>query len=128
MQSLTTQGVEITVETFYQPCYSNPLQQEFMFAYRITLENHNNFSIQLLHRHWHIFDSIGEYREVDGEGVVGQQPVLTPGETFQYMSGCNLKSEIGKMWGHYQMESVLDKRSFKVEIPAFDLFALMKGN
>jgi ApaG protein len=128
MLSLTTQGVEITVETFYQPSYSNPLQQEFMFAYRITLENHNHFSIQLLHRHWHIFDSNGEYREVDGEGVVGQQPVLTPGETFQYMSGCNLKSEIGKMWGHYQMESVLDKRSFKVEIPAFELFAPMKGN
>jgi ApaG protein len=128
MQSLTTQGVEISVETFYQPEFSNPVQQEFMFAYRITLENHNSFAVQLLRRHWDIFDTIGEYREVDGDGVVGQQPVLTPGESFQYVSGCNLKSEMGKMWGYYFMSSLLDHKEFRVEIPAFDLIAPMKGN
>lgn len=128
MQSLTTQGVEITVETFYQPDYSNPVQQEFMFAYRITLENHNSFAVQLMRRHWDIFDTSGEYREVDGDGVVGQQPVLTPGETFQYVSGCNLKSEMGKMWGHYFMTNLLDHTEFKVVIPPFDMVAPFKGN
>lgn len=116
------------METFYQPDFSNPMQQEFMFAYRITLENHNAFSVQLMRRHWDIFDSCGEYREVDGDGVVGQQPILTPGETFQYVSGCNLKSEMGKMWGHYFMTNLLDQREFRVQIPAFDLIAPMKAN
>ncbi len=128
MHSLITEGVEITVETFYQPDYSQPVRNEFMFAYRITLENHNSFSVQLLRRHWDIFDSNGEYREVDGDGVVGQQPVLTPGETFQYVSGCNLNSDMGKMWGHYDMINLFDQREFQVEIPAFKLVAPMKMN
>lgn len=128
MPSLTTAGVEIKVETFYQPEYSHPLEHEFMFAYRITLENHNSFSVQLLRRHWHIFDTIGEYREVDGDGVVGQQPVLETGEVFQYVSGCNLKSEMGKMSGHYEMVNLLANTAFQVPIPAFDLIFPMKFN
>lgn len=128
MNSLTSQGVEITVETFYQPDYSNPLSQEFMFAYRITLENHNTFPIQLMRRYWNIFDSLGEYRKVEGDGVIGQQPTLMPGEQFQYISGCNLKTEIGKMWGHYEMVNLLTHREFKVDIPAFQLIAPLKNN
>ncbi|HMP91589.1 MAG TPA: ApaG domain, partial [Phnomibacter sp.] len=85
MQSLTTQGVQITVETFYQADFSQPLQQEYMFAYRITLVNHNSFTIQLLRRKWYITDSRGEQREVEGEGVVGQQPILSPGQLFEYV-------------------------------------------
>ncbi len=125
-QSLITQGVEITVETFYQPEYSQPFQHEFMFAYRITLENHNGFVVQLLHRKWFIYDSNGDARQVEGEGVVGLQPVLKPGETFQYISGCNLKSEIGKMWGHYEMLNVHQNSLFKVDIPEFLMVAPMK--
>lgn len=128
MHSLITQGVEITVETYYQPDFSNPTHNEYMFAYRITLENHNSFPVQLLRRHWDIFDSNGEYREVDGDGVVGQQPVLNPGEVFRYVSGCNLQSDMGKMWGHYEMINLLSQQSFEVEIPAFDMLAPFKGN
>jgi len=128
MTSLISEGVEVSVETFYQPDYSNPMQSEFMFAYRISLENHNSFPVQLHRRHWHIFDSNGTYREVEGEGVVGVQPVLQPGEKYQYVSGCNLRTEMGKMKGTYQMENLDSKQMFIVDIPAFEMFVPFKGN
>jgi len=128
MNSLITQGVEISVETFYQHEYSNPVQGEFMFAYRITLVNHNTYTVQLLSRHWEIFDSNGENRVVDGEGVIGQQPVLTTGESFQYVSGCNLKTEIGKMSGIYTMVNFDNMVEFHVAIPTFKLEAPFKAN
>ena len=102
--------MKVSVETFYQPDYSNPQQSEFMFAYRITLENHNSFPVKLHRRHWHIFDSNGSEREVEGEGVVGVQPILQPGENYQYVSGCNLRSEMGRMNGHYEMEDLHSKK------------------
>src|SRR6476620_4644570 len=105
MISKISEGVEISVESFYQADYSNPANSEFMFAYRITIENQNNFSIKLLRRSWNIFDSNGSYRDVEGEGVVGIQPVLQPGEDYQYVSGCNLRTEMGRMDGTYQMEN-----------------------
>lgn len=128
MISKISEGVEISVEIFYQSDYSNPLNQEFMFAYRITLENHNNFTVKLLRRHWFIFDSNGEHREVEGEGVIGIQPVLKPGETYQYVSGCNLKTEMGRMHGTYLMENQHNKESFKVNIPSFDMIVPFKNN
>ncbi len=123
-----SEGVQISVETFYQADYSNPGSNEFMFAYRITIENHNNFSVKLDKRHWHIFDSNGEYREVEGEGVVGQQPVIAPGEQFQYVSGCNLKTEMGKMFGKYIMENQNTKQPFEVNIPSFEMIVPFKMN
>ncbi len=128
MISKISEGVEITVETFYQSGYSNPTTNEFMFAYRITIDNHNPFAIQLLTRHWVIYDSNGEQREVDGEGVVGEQPVLKQGEHYTYVSGCNLRTEMGKMQGHYTMENQNNKQLFKVNIPAFDLIVPSKMN
>ena len=128
MVSKISEGVEISVETFYQPDYSNPVNNEYMFAYRITIENHNHFTIKLLHRHWHIFDSNGQEREVDGEGVVGEQPVLEQGKQFQYVSGCNLRTEIGRMYGTYLMENQNTKTTFKVKIPPFEMIAPFKNN
>lgn len=128
MVSMISEGVEVTVETFYQQDYSNPLQSEYMFAYRIAIENHNSFPVKLHRRHWHIFDSNGTYREVEGEGVVGVQPVLSPGEKYQYVSGCNLRTEIGKMHGTYQMENLNSKQLFDVNIPAFEMFVPFKNN
>jgi len=128
MVSKISEGVEISVETFYQSDYSNPSNHEFMFAYRITLENHNSFAVQLLRRQWYIFDSNGEDREVEGEGVVGVQPVLQPGEQFQYVSGCNLKTEMGKMHGYYTMENQNNKTQFNVNIPAFEMIVPFKNN
>ncbi|HVZ57478.1 MAG TPA: Co2+/Mg2+ efflux protein ApaG [Chitinophagaceae bacterium] len=128
MTSKISEGVEVSVETFYQPDYSNPLQSEYMFAYRITLENHNGFPVKLHRRHWHIFDSNGSYREVEGEGVVGVQPTLAPGEKYQYVSGCNLRTEMGRMQGTYQMENLHNKKMFEVNIPAFEMIVPFKGN
>lgn len=128
MSSIISEGVQVSVVTFYQPDYSNPLQSEFMFAYRITLENHNAFPIKLHRRNWQIFDSNGTHREVEGEGVVGVQPILNPGETYQYVSGCNLRTEMGKMKGTYQMENLNTKQMFEVDIPAFEMIVPMKNN
>jgi ApaG protein len=128
MVTKTSEGVTISVETFFQPDYSNPLNQEFMFAYRITIENNNKFPVKLLRRHWYIFDSNGGYREVEGDGVVGLQPVINPGEQYQYVSGCNLKTEMGKMYGTYLMENLLSKQEFEVNIPAFEMLVPFKMN
>ena len=99
-----------------------------MFAYRVTIENHNPFSIQLLRRHWFIFDSNGEHKEVEGEGVIGIQPILQPSENYQYVSGCNLKTEMGKMHGTYLMENQNNKERFYVNIPSFDMIVPFKNN
>ena len=128
MVSKISEGVEISVESFYQADYSNPAGNEFMFAYRITIENHNKFSVKLLRRNWKIFDSNGEYRDVEGEGVVGVQPVMQPGQQFQYVSGCNLRSEMGRMFGSYEMENLNSRNVFHVNIPPFDLVAPLKLN
>jgi ApaG protein len=128
MISKISEGVKISVETFYQPEYSNPVTSEFMFAYRITIENHNSFSIQLLRRHWYIFDSNSDYREVEGEGVVGVQPKIAPGESYQYISGCNLRSEMGKMHGVYFMDNSDSRQSFLVNIPSFEMVVPFKLN
>ncbi len=128
MSSLISEGVKVSVETFYQPDYSNPLQSEFMFAYRINIENRNNFAVKLHRRHWQIFDSNGTLRSVEGEGVVGVQPVLQPGERYQYVSGCNLRTEMGRMQGSYEMENLHSKKIFSVDIPAFEMIAPFKGN
>lgn len=128
MNSKISGGVKISVETFYQSEYSNPINSEFMFAYKITIENNNDFPVKLLRRHWHIYDSNGSVREVEGEGVVGIQPVVTPGTSYQYISGCNLRSEIGKMQGTYLLENLNNKKTFNVTIPAFEMLAPFKMN
>lgn len=128
MISKVSEGITISVETYYQPDYSNPVNSEYMFAYRITIENNNAFAVKLLRRHWHIYDSNGSQREVEGEGVVGVQPQINPGESYQYVSGCNLRSEIGKMHGTYLMENTNSKKTFNAIIPAFDMCAPFKLN
>ncbi len=128
MDTKTTQGVTVHVSTNYLPDYSSPAQQHFVFAYKITIENNSEFTVKLLRRHWHIFDSNNEIREVEGEGVVGQQPVLEPGENHQYVSGCNLKTSIGKMAGTFLMERLVDGKQFQVTIPDFTLIIPYKLN
>lgn len=99
-----------------------------MFAYRINIENNNAFPVKLHSRHWLIFDSNASLREVQGEGVVGVQPIIEPGQFYEYMSGCNLKSEIGRMHGTYEMENLLNKQMFTVSIPGFDMEVPFKLN
>lgn len=128
MTTQITAGVKVSVDIVYQPEYSNPEKQHFMFSYQITIENMSEFTIQLISRHWDIFDTSGERRTIDGEGVVGLQPLLAPGEVHQYISGCNLNSEIGYMQGSYQMLKQVDGTMFDVEIPRFELIASFKLN
>ncbi|MBL7773284.1 MAG: Co2+/Mg2+ efflux protein ApaG [Chitinophagaceae bacterium] len=128
MEQQITEGVSITVETFYNEQQSNPMLNEYTFNYRISIDNFSNFPIKLLRRYWQIFDSNGTVREIEGDGVVGQQPVLEPGESFQYVSGANIKTDMGRMVGRYQMENMLNKKLFYVEVPEFDLIAPYKMN
>jgi ApaG protein len=99
-----------------------------MFAYKINIENLTDYAVQLLRRHWYILDSNGMKREVEGEGVIGQQPVIDPGHTHEYVSGCNLKTDMGRMSGTYQMIRLLDNAVFEVQIPEFYLVAPFKLN
>lgn len=128
MVKQVTAGIAISVETFYQPEYSNPMNNEYMFAYRIIIENNNHFPIKLLKRHWHIVDSNNIRREIEGEGVVDMQPVVSPGEEYRYVSGANLRTEIGKMYGIYLMENQHNKKQFEVPIPEFDMIVPFKMN
>lgn len=121
MVTQVTHGIRISVYTEYQESYSRPDQRHFLFLYRISIENTSEFTVQLMRRHWHIFDSSGEFREVEGDGVVGEQPVLAPGEVYEYESACNLSTDMGKMYGTYLMERQADKLRFNVNIPEFEL-------
>lgn len=116
-----TEGVKISVDCIFQPEYSNPERNHFMFAYQISIENLSDYSIKLVSRYWNIFDSTGDHSEVYGDGVVGEQPIIEPGKKHAYTSGCNLKTEIGYMEGHYNMIRLMDNTKFQVEIPRFNL-------
>lgn len=124
----TTQGVSVSVSTAYQPEYSSPSQYHYVFTYKISIENKSDYSIKLMSRQWFIYDSNGVVREVKGDGVVGQQPTLEPGESHEYVSGCNLKTGIGKMTGAYTFERLLDGKQFEVAIPEFTLVVPFKLN
>jgi ApaG protein len=127
-QTAITKDVKITVETAYQNNTHPNFSGEHMFAYRITIANQSEYTVKLLRRHWYITDSVHGTSEVEGEGVVGQQPVLEPGETHQYVSGCAIKSDIGKMYGTYLMERSIDGQFFEVKIPEFLLVAPFYNN
>lgn len=121
MQTALTHGIKVSVESFYQAQQSNPLASHYVFAYRISIVNESDEVIVLRRRHWYITDSTGEHREVEGEGVVGEQPQLKPGEAFVYVSGCNFNSEFGKMHGTYLMERINNNSLFEVKIPEFQM-------
>ena len=117
----TTYHVRVSVRSVYQEQQSEPEKGEFIFAYRVNIENQGDTPIQLLRRYWHIVDSVGEFREIEGDGVVGEQPVLLPGDTHEYVSWCPLRSEFGRMSGHYVFLRLSDNTEFTVDIPEFTL-------
>ncbi len=128
MVTAVTEGIKVSVKTDYQQEYSSPLQAHYVFTYRIKIENASENTIQLLRRHWLIYDSNGTVREVEGEGVIGQQPVLEPGEVHEYVSGCNLRSSMGKMVGTYLIERIIDGKQIRVTIPEFTMVVPYKLN
>ena len=115
-----TNNVRVEVESQYAPEYSQPFQHEWFFHYTVRITNEGTETVRLLSRHWIITDAGDRVEEVKGPGVVGEQPVLGPGESFQYTSGCPLKTSTGIMRGTYQMVTE-DGEHFDIEIAPFAL-------
>jgi ApaG protein len=115
-----TRNVRVEVESKYAPEYSQPFNEQWRFIYTIRITNESHERVQLLRRHWIITDATGHVEEVEGEGVIGKQPVLGPGESFQYSSWCSLTTAKGVMRGTYQMVT-RSGEEFEVEIAPFAL-------
>jgi ApaG protein len=120
MYSETTNQIEVTVEPVYLEDQSTPDDGRYVWAYQIRIENQGDRAVQLINRHWRITDGTGRLQEVHGPGVVGEQPVLKPGQRFEYASGCPLPTPTGFMVGTYEMEYENGDR-FDVRIPMFSL-------
>ena len=115
-----TRGVRVGVKSAYIPERSDPVQSQYFFAYHVTISNESTETVQLVSRHWIITDGDGRMEQVKGPGVVGEQPVLAPGEAFEYTSFCPLRTAIGSMHGTYQMVTAAGER-FDAEIAPFSL-------
>jgi ApaG protein len=119
MNTLTNNGIRISVQTQYLPNHSNPMESKYIFGYHIVIENGSMHTVQLMRRFWRIKDADGRCRQIDGEGVVGLQPVLEPGEAHSYSSFCNLYTEIGRMSGAFLMCRMSDESLFDAVVPEF---------
>ncbi|MFQ6018791.1 MAG: Co2+/Mg2+ efflux protein ApaG [Kiloniellaceae bacterium] len=120
MYDETTQSIRVTVKPIYLEDQSSPADNHFVWAYQVRIENLGNDTVQLLNRYWRITDSMGRVQEVRGAGVVGEQPTLGPGESFEYTSGTPLPTPSGIMVGTYEMETQSGER-FDVAVPACSL-------
>ena len=121
MYRQTTAGITVTVKPYYLEEQSEPDEQRFVWAYHVRIENNGQRTVQLRNRYWRITDSRGRIQEVRGAGVVGEQPVLRPGDSFEYTSGTPLPTPSGIMGGTYQMEASETGERFDVAIPSFSL-------
>ena len=120
MYSKKTRKINITVNPYFLDDQSEPDEQHFVWAYQVTIDNQGNEKVQLKNRYWKIIDSNGSEQEVKGEGVVGEQPILNPGEKFEYTSGTPLSTPSGFMGGYYEMETT-EGKIFEAIIPQFSL-------
>lgn len=125
MSVAITKGIKITVSTTFRPDLTQLNKQLYFFNYSVKIENLSTSRVQLLSRYWRIVDSLAPTRIVEGKGIIGEQPVLEPGESHVYTSGCDLSSELGYMEGYYNFVTINDKgeqtKQFKVEVPRFHL-------
>ena len=115
-----TRAIRVSVRAFYLADQSEPERGHYVWAYRVSIENQGRDTVQLLKRSWQITDAMGRTQQVHGEGVVGEQPVLEPGQSFEYTSACPLKTQFGSMHGTYQMLGP-GNETFDVEIKGFAL-------
>jgi ApaG protein len=120
MYSKVTNSIRVTVKPIYLEDQSQPGENSFVWAYHVRIENKGDLTVQLRNRYWKITDAMGRIQEVRGSGVVGEEPVLNPGDAFEYTSGTPLNTPSGIMVGAYEMEGQ-DGNRFEVEIPAFSL-------
>ena len=120
MYSAITRSIRVSVKPVFLDEQSSPSEEHYVWAYQVRIENDGSETVQLINRHWHITDEMGRIQEVRGAGVVGEQPTLQPGESFEYTSGTPLDSPSGIMVGSYEMETATGER-FDVAVPAFSL-------
>lgn len=123
MVQQVTKGIKISVETTFEGSFYKNYKIQFAFGYTVTIENQSKDSVQLNARHWEILDALNNIETVNGEGVIGKKPVLKPGESHTYTSGCLLTSPFGAMQGYYSMVNFTTTKKFKVVIPTFKLSA-----
>jgi ApaG protein len=128
MVQQVTSGIKISVVTNYEGSFYKNYKIQYAFGYEVTIENQSKDSVQLNARHWIISDALNNVETVSGEGVIGKKPVLKPGESYTYNSGCLLTSPFGAMQGHYSMVNFTTTKKFKVTIPAFKLSATFAIN
>ncbi|MBK8340280.1 MAG: Co2+/Mg2+ efflux protein ApaG [Flavobacteriales bacterium] len=121
MTTAVTNGIRVSVRVRFASERSDTKQGRYLFMYHITIANEGQHTVQLMRRHWHIWDSLANVRQVEGPGVVGETPVLAPGEHFTYSSQCDLNSGLGRMAGAYTMRDLVNNTMFQVEVPAFVL-------
>lgn len=128
MSQLITDGVLVEVKLFYDSKQSNAGMNEYVYAYEILIENRSDFPFKLLSRRWEITDGLGNKRIVEGEGVVGKQPYLEPGQQFIYTSHVAMRTDLGKMEGYYTIMNLRTNLKLEVRIPTFSLIPPFKYN
>ena len=128
MPTFLTDNISVSVKPSYEDKHSSPTKGRYIFSYTVEVKNQGDLTVQLLSRHWYIFDSDGSHSEIKGEGVVGEQPIIHPGQSRGYQSFCNLKTDMGMMWGNYLMKGTETGRIFSVAIPDFQLINPMRLN
>jgi len=126
--SATTHGIKVTVLPHYHEEMSKPSLNKFVHSYQVRITNHSGLDVQLMSRNWLITDANSKVRNVIGDGVIGQQPILEPEQSHHYKSWCPMSTPVGKMSGSYTMVIMVDNSVFEVEIPEFRLIADFKNN
>ena len=123
MVTQITKGIKVSIESSFEGTYYKESKLHYAFEYSVKIENQSKELVQLDSRHWVILDSLNEEETVDGEGVIGKKPVLKPGQSHTYTSGCLLASPYGAMYGYYRMINLNSTKKFNVMIPVFKLSA-----
>jgi len=123
-----TKGVKVSVEPYYEGNFESQEGNVDVFTYNVIIENKSEYTIKLLKRHWLVQDAADYDYEIEGNGVIGEQPILCPGERHSYQSGSQLKCPIGSMKGEYLFKRMVDDQVFYVEIPQFQLLAPFVAN
>ena len=123
MITQVTKGIKVSVQTTFEGTFFKNYKMHYAFGYTITIENQSKDTVQLVSRHWDVFDSLKEMETIDGEGVIGKKPVIKPGKSHTYSSGCLLASPIGAMKGYFNMNNLGTSDTLEVEVPNFKLAA-----